>query len=76
MNDHLGYLLFIPFIILGILFIIGGIKGIIKKKSLMTTRGGRPAKMLYIKNISKFHRRMKVNGGDFILRWYSGGIFF
>jgi len=29
-----------------------------------------------IENISKFLRRMKVNGGDFILRWYSGGIFF
>ena len=27
-------------------------------------------------NISKFLRRMKVNGGDFILRWYSGGISF
>jgi len=29
-----------------------------------------------IENISKILRRMKVNGGDFILRWYSGGIFF
>jgi len=29
-----------------------------------------------IENISKFLRRMKVNGGDYILRWYSGGIFF
>jgi hypothetical protein len=29
-----------------------------------------------IENISKFLRQMKVNGGDFILRWYSGGIFF
>jgi hypothetical protein len=27
-------------------------------------------------NISKFHRRMKVNGGDFIVKWISGGIFF
>src|SRR5450759_3432404 len=27
-----------------------------------------------IENISKFLRRMKVNGGDFILRWYSSGI--
>jgi len=29
-----------------------------------------------IENISKILRRMKVNGGDFILRWYSGGISF
>ena len=29
-----------------------------------------------IENISKIIRRMKVNGGDFILRWYSGGISF
>jgi hypothetical protein len=29
-----------------------------------------------LENISKFLRRMKVNGGDFIMRWYSGGIFF
>ena len=28
-----------------------------------------------IENISKIIRRMKGNGGDFILRWYSGGIF-
>jgi hypothetical protein len=27
-------------------------------------------------NISKILRRMKVNGGDFILGWYSGGISF
>src|SRR5450759_3060236 len=27
-------------------------------------------------NISKILRRMKVNGGDFILRWYSSGISF
>ena len=29
-----------------------------------------------IKNISKFQHRMKVIGGDFILRWYSSGRFF
>jgi hypothetical protein len=29
-----------------------------------------------IENISKILRRMKVNGGDFIRRWYSGGISF
>src|SRR5450759_1218278 len=27
-------------------------------------------------NISKILHRIKVNGGDFILRWYSGGISF
>ena len=29
-----------------------------------------------IESISKILCRMNVNGGDFILRWYSGGIFF
>jgi hypothetical protein len=29
-----------------------------------------------IDNISKILRRMNVNAGDFILRWYSGGISF
>src|SRR5450759_2683811 len=29
-----------------------------------------------IKYISKILRWMKINGGDFIMRWYSGGIFF
>ena len=29
----------------------------------------------FIENISNILRRMKVNGGDFILKWYSGGIF-
>src|SRR5450759_1940253 len=29
-----------------------------------------------IENISKIIRRMKINGGGFILRRYSGGIFF
>ena len=29
-----------------------------------------------IENISNILRQMKVNGVDFILRWYSGGIFF
>ena len=29
-----------------------------------------------IENVSKFLRWMKVNGGDSIVKWYSGGIFF
>src|SRR5450759_1863586 len=41
-----------------------------------TIHGNGVPKMLYLENISKFLRRMKVDGGDFILRWYSGGIFF
>ena len=28
----------------------------------------------HIENISKIIHRMKVNGGDYILRWYSSGI--